>query len=460
MEIIDSKGRLFGRVNIIDALVVLLVLAVVAAGAALVMGSGEEPDPQPSSAPDYATLTISPVSEDLTSTLLAAENLSLVDNGGRLRITDTFVTPHPTQDAALAVVRAERVGGNSPLPTARPLTVAAGQSTFNATVRGFTDASTLSTSRKNVTLRTTVSDEVSAAVQAGESYRIGTESVATLSSVTTAFSDGKRQVTLGLAVETIQSNGVPRFADRPVRLGAELPFRTDEYALSGTVVGLGGQQIERRNVTATLETTVDRAVAQAVDEGDEYSISGRPVARIDSVRSIPTVNSTDRRLQLDVVLQTVVRGDSTEYLGIDTTLGARVPFRADEYALDATIVELNGSATERVDATLDVRWENVRPDVADSLAVGMTEQHRGADAQITALDTEPATVVVTSDSGEVFAREHPVEEDVSLSVAIEARQNGDSLLFHGRPVQNGDTVVLDFGTVTVEGTVTGIAADG
>jgi len=40
MPLIDEDGNLFGRVNVVDALVVLLVVAVVAAGAALVMGAG------------------------------------------------------------------------------------------------------------------------------------------------------------------------------------------------------------------------------------------------------------------------------------------------------------------------------------------------------------------------------------------------------------------------------------
>jgi hypothetical protein len=165
-------------------------------------------------------------------------------------------------------------------------------------------------------------------------------------------------------------------------------------------------------------------------------------------------------LRVDVTLQANFEDRTPQYLGTDATLGSRMLFKSGVYELNATIVELNGSAAERVGATLDVRWENVRPEVADTLAVGMTEQHRGADAEITALDTEPATIIVTSDSGEVFAREHPVEEDVSLTVAVEARQNGGSLFFHGRPVQNGETVVLDFGTVTVEGTVTDISVDG
>lgn len=43
MDIIDDKGRLLGTINIIDALVVLLVLAVAAAGAAFVLGTNDQP---------------------------------------------------------------------------------------------------------------------------------------------------------------------------------------------------------------------------------------------------------------------------------------------------------------------------------------------------------------------------------------------------------------------------------
>jgi hypothetical protein len=48
MEVIDEKGRVFGVVNVIDLLVVVFLLAVAAAGVALVMadsGSGESTEP-------------------------------------------------------------------------------------------------------------------------------------------------------------------------------------------------------------------------------------------------------------------------------------------------------------------------------------------------------------------------------------------------------------------------------
>ena len=43
MKVLDNHGRLFGTVNIIDALAVLLVLAVAAAGTAFVLGTDDQP---------------------------------------------------------------------------------------------------------------------------------------------------------------------------------------------------------------------------------------------------------------------------------------------------------------------------------------------------------------------------------------------------------------------------------
>ena len=52
MSLIDDKGRLFGTVNIIDALAILLVLAVAAAGTAFVLGADDQPTTPDQAAPD------------------------------------------------------------------------------------------------------------------------------------------------------------------------------------------------------------------------------------------------------------------------------------------------------------------------------------------------------------------------------------------------------------------------
>jgi hypothetical protein len=97
MPIIDEEGRLFGAVNIIDALVVLFVLAVVVAGVALVTGGGSS-DGTPTRTvvvdvgqqPGYVVDAIQegPVG---TSEVVAVENKTVVSGGNdRLRLTVTL----------------------------------------------------------------------------------------------------------------------------------------------------------------------------------------------------------------------------------------------------------------------------------------------------------------------------------------------------------------------------------
>ncbi|MFC7231557.1 DUF4330 family protein [Saliphagus sp. GCM10025308] len=59
MELIDDEGKLFGRVNVVDALVVLILLAVVVAGIAVVgvLSGDAEPETR------YATIDLGPQSE-------------------------------------------------------------------------------------------------------------------------------------------------------------------------------------------------------------------------------------------------------------------------------------------------------------------------------------------------------------------------------------------------------------
>ncbi|MEF8886408.1 MAG: DUF4330 family protein [Haloarculaceae archaeon] len=97
MPIIDDEGRLFGTVNVIDALVVLFVLAVVVAGVALLTGGGGS-DETPTRTvvvdvgqqPGYVVDAIEegPVE---TSAVVAIENKTVVSGGSdRLRLTVTL----------------------------------------------------------------------------------------------------------------------------------------------------------------------------------------------------------------------------------------------------------------------------------------------------------------------------------------------------------------------------------
>lgn len=90
MKLIDDRGNLFGAVNIIDALVVLLVVAVAGAGVAFVVGgedttqSPNQPEPAPEISHTAATLEITGVqpyvADALTVGPVEADGIVAVDN--------------------------------------------------------------------------------------------------------------------------------------------------------------------------------------------------------------------------------------------------------------------------------------------------------------------------------------------------------------------------------------------
>jgi hypothetical protein len=559
MPLIDDQGRLFGRINVIDALVVLLVLAVAAAGVALLSGSAPT---ETDTSPAYTTLTVGPISEDAASELTSAENLTLIDSERTLNFTDTHLTPHPSTDDALAVVRLNTTGTTLP-PVNEGIDIAIGQYRFNATVSGAGASPTLSQTNTSVLVATSVPAQTATTIAAGDTQTIGPQTAATVTNVyQRTVGDNSAQLIVGLNLQTLQSgntaqyashslrlgttvplrtpaytlsgtvinrttdsvptqtrtvkldttvpqstadalepgdtfaiggrdiatieavqpitladssqqrlllsvslrtlsiDGDDQFLTRPVRVGTSIPFRTSEYTLSGEITTTDANAAQPETRSVQIETTVSRSVADTIRAGDTYTISNTSVATIDSVASYPTNNPNRRFLQLGLSVQTVSIDDRAEYLNRPLRIGTTIPFETDAYALSGEIASLGATRPgDPVDATLEIEWRNVPPRLVEGLSIGQAEQHRGADARITNIQTEPATVILESDDGQIYARDHPVNKDVTLTLDVTARESDAGLSFHGRQAQRGDSITLDFGTLSVDGTLISIDED-
>jgi hypothetical protein len=64
--------------------------------------------------------------------------------------------------------------------------------------------------------------------------------------------------------------------------------------------------------------------------------------------------------------------------------------------------------------------------------------------------------VVRDADGQLHARDHPSKETVTLTVEATAYRRSDGLYFHGERLTAGERVILDYGTVVVNGTVSDI----
>lgn len=454
MDLVDEEGRLFGYVNVIDALVVLLALAVLLAGFALLFGAG----PAPTDRPEYVTLTFGPVSDDAVQTVADAENFTSEERGATYNVSDTFVTAHPTQDAAVVVKRVRTPATGEAIPIGTEVFVQEGPYTLNATVSSPGNRSTIPTDTTRVLINTRLSSQVASAISVGDTYRIGNASIAeVVSTYPLNRSGGSSGLLVGLELHTRQQGSTPSFARQKMTLGAQLPFRTGTYSFAGS--------IRERNVdsmpavesrTVQVQTTVSSSVAATIQAGQTFDVFGQRMATIESVRSFPTGTVGERRLRLELSLRTIRLENTVQFMGRPVRIGSTVPIQTGDATISPRIIGFGSAPGTEVRATLHVQWEGVRPGVSDDLRPGLSESHRGAEATVTSVEREPATVILESEGGQIFAREHPVKEDVELQVEVTGRQTEDGFVFHGRPVQAGSSVVLDFGSVTVQGTVTAV----
>lgn len=250
MEVIDERGRLFGRVNVVDALVVLLALSVVVAGAALVLGADDDPDapgdgepPENDTAVRYATLELG-THPGYVASLVEPGDVTL--GGANATITDVYRSPRG--DDVLLVARVAVEGretddgfrvGDSYLRYGVGFTLASPDYQIGTRVATTGEGDRLRTRRVGATVEANVSTSVADAVAVGDEQRIANDSVATVEAVETVDAGADwRVVRVDLRLSTRPVGGTPHYGGSPLRVGRALDVRTADYQFRGRVVAV------------------------------------------------------------------------------------------------------------------------------------------------------------------------------------------------------------------------------
>lgn len=361
MTIVDDDGNLFGIVNVVDALAVLLVLAVLTAGAAFALQSDPEPTP-PNTDVVNATIDLGTQPDYIVDALNEGDAYA-PDGNSELTITDVHLTPE----------------------------------------------------------------------------------------------GGETKVLLKVRLEGLERDDSISYAHAPPRLGRELTIQTDAYTVKGTIRDVDGSNtLQTRTTSVLLTTTVPADEAQRMTVGDTYRIAGRDVASIESLSVYGTQNPDKKRVFVGLSLETLIRNDRPQFGETTVREGVELPFHTQNYAFQGTVQRV-GTTEQRGTAathTVTLQLENVPPDLANSIDAGMTETNNGdTTARITDVERRNSTVVLTSDSGEIYERKHPVNQDLTLTVDLSVRETATGVQFKGATIQQGSTVTLDLGSVTVRATV-------
>lgn len=239
MDWIDEKGRIFGRVNVIDALVVLFVLAVVAAGASLVLGGEDSPS---DTVTRHATVDLGTQS---TTTAALVSTGDVTVSGADAQVTDVYRTPDdggvnvlvrvaldgkPTDDGFRAAGTIIRHGTT--------LTLSTSEYELQGNVARMADGPEFETITARATIAANVTDDLASTIREGDTQTVAGTPIATVTGVETrSVNRTYSRVRVTIAAETISTGDTYEFGGEPLRMGRQLTFGTTRYELTGPVVG-------------------------------------------------------------------------------------------------------------------------------------------------------------------------------------------------------------------------------
>jgi hypothetical protein len=364
MEILDEDGNLFGAVNILDALAVLLVLAVVVGSVSLVFG-GDGSDRGPSLETTHVTLDLGKHPTYIASEINAGDTHSA---GGDSQLTLTDVYFAPESNGTRVIVRAELRApvrdnsisySNAPLRLGRTLQIATSRYQVSGQIRAVGEDDTLAHGEAVVVLQAEMGAADARDVTSGDEIRLGERTIAIIEEVTeyaTENPDRKRMV-IGVSLQTLVLNGQDHFGAVPIQQGTELTLSTGEYTISGPVQHVGTTKLPGSVTTRTVRlrmSNVREDMANAIQTGMTEQSRNVTFARVTDVEVEPsllittgqdglanvTEHPTDREVVITAELRVRETASGVQFKGQSVRQGSKINIDLRTIIVRGSVIEI------------------------------------------------------------------------------------------------------------------------
>ena len=305
MKLIDEEGALFGIINIIDALVILLVIAVGIAGAALVFADDSESS-GPTQVTAHATVDLGTHPPNIARAIDEGDQYS-VDDTSTVTITDLHLSPQNDTVRVIARLKIEAEVDEdvlqydgAPLRLGRSLEVQTPRYQVSGRIQSVGGNDTLAIDSQTVIVQTKIPAGQTDAVAAGDTINAGGQTVATIEQRRIYPIANSTQHSLSLQVEmkTHRRQGQPYFGSTPLRAGQNLTLPASEITLDGQIERIGSNvevdSTSERTVTLRM-TDTPAPVVELLQPGLTEQFRNRTIARLKSVEAepSPTIARTD-----------------------------------------------------------------------------------------------------------------------------------------------------------------------
>lgn len=345
--------------------------------------------------------------------------------------------------------------GDTPVRRGQSVTLPADDYTINGTLQQVGGG--LDRSNTTVVIQDTLSELDAEDVSAGDEIALDGQTSATVEDVAIypTSDESQHEIFVEANLNTYSLQGDDYFGDTQIRRGQSVTLPTEEYILSGNIQRLDSG-LEQNNTDVLVETTVDSETAERISEGDISTVAGYETAEVETVTTYATQNPDQTRVFVGLSVQTVGFGERQQFGTTTLQEGNEIRFSTESYQLQAPIervgaLEQRGTPTNR---TVTLEIASIDEEMAETFEVGMTERSGGEPiATVTDVSIEPEDIIATADNGSVIVNDHPYLRDVTLTTELRVRETTSGVQFKGDTIQQGSTVVLDFGTTTVEAEV-------
>jgi len=245
VELIDEEGNLFGVVNVIDALVVLVLVAVLVAGVALVTGNSDPAETDAAAeGPEIATQHVTlVVGEQPTYIAGAIETGGTTLGSGPESLTVTDVRVTPRNGEPYVTLRANVTGptqnetvsyGGAPPRLGRSLTLATDTYEIQGQIRAVGDSPDLDRESVSVRVRTDLSESELDAIETPTPVTIAGHRVGTIEDTDWENETAFVEATLDAHVLT----DTRYFGGQPVETGTTVTLPTATERISGTITSV------------------------------------------------------------------------------------------------------------------------------------------------------------------------------------------------------------------------------
>lgn len=301
MEIVDEQGNLFGVVNIIDALVVLMILAVGIAGITLVFNdSSSETETETELVSTSVTLDIGSVSTGVAREIDIGDRYSSGDRSN-LTITDVYLAP--SDGAARVILQAKLQGeaqqesltyAGSPVRLNRSIEVVTSDYAISGRIRDVDESDSLSRQQTSVVLTSTVDTDIANRITEGDTSRVAGRDSATVESVSIYATSNPEQkrVVAGVLLDTVKYGEKPQFGSVSIRRGTNLTYQAEDYQFRGIIDRIGATEPRGTQATRTVTLRMDEVrgyLAEVVEPGLSEQASNETIAQITDVDTKPSV---------------------------------------------------------------------------------------------------------------------------------------------------------------------------